>query len=134
MSLAAAPVLGLKRGQSLSTARVKQGLSDVVAFLGYYQKPTDEEITAFLGEGGGGLRGFILRTALSRRATFERWFERALIPQRIRAELDEDSLLARLVQATSAARAASNGNGANVIDVTPRATRSYPFEDDDGYR
>jgi hypothetical protein len=124
VSMAAAPVLGLKRGQSLSTARVKQGLSDVVAFLGYYQSPTEEEITEFLGDGGGGLKGFILRTALTRRGTFERWFERALIPQKIQADIDATSRMARMLQVASAARAArEQGSGGNGSLIDLQATR-----------
>jgi hypothetical protein len=112
--------MGLKSGQSLSTAQVKRGLADVVTFLGYYQNPTDREIAEFLGEGGGGHRGYLLRTALSRRATFERWYERAFIPHQIKAQLepDPDSLLSRLMQTIQAARQVREQQ-CNVIDLVP---------------
>jgi hypothetical protein len=122
--------LGLKRGQSLTTGQVKRGLLEVVAFLGFTQKPTEAEIKEFLGPGNGGHRGFLLQTALTRRRTFERWYERALIPQQIKAELDADSLMARCLQAASAMRSAREGNsgadnGRPLIDVTPRPRRSF---------
>lgn len=125
--------MGLAPYQRLSTAQVKRAIVEVVEFLGYDQAPTDKEIREFLGPGSGGHKGFLLRMALTRRRSFERLYEKAFIPQQIKADLDPNGFTARLLQAAAAQKAlllnGSNGqaNGAKAIDVTPTRAwgRSY---------
>jgi hypothetical protein len=86
------------------------------------------------GQGKEGALGYLTMLARDHKHLFVSLMRRTL-PLQLRAEVEPGSLLQKLMQTASAERSTKlNGNGGNVIDVTPlRPSRTrYAVEKDDG--